>query len=80
MLSEFYDPSRKYIYLWDDNFLGYHKFNEILDEIESTGRYFQFRQVPDIRLMAEKRRNDFPRGSIKVLISSPLIHLKTSML
>lgn len=50
-LSEFYEPSRKYIYLWDDNLLGYNKFNEILDEIQSTGRYFQFRQGLDIRLM-----------------------------
>jgi hypothetical protein len=64
-LSEFYDPSRKYIYLWDDNFLGYNKWNEILDEVEATGRYFQFRQGIDIRLMTEEKAKRFSRMKYK---------------
>lgn len=50
-VSEFLDNSRPGIYLWDDNFLGYPKWVEILDELESTGKYFQFRQGLDIRLL-----------------------------
>lgn len=54
-ISEFYDPSRKGIYLWDDNFLGYQKWNEVLDELEETHKPFQFRQGLDIRLMTEEK-------------------------
>jgi hypothetical protein len=54
-ISEFFDPSRKHIYLWDDNFLAYGKWNEVLDELECTGRSFQFRQGLDIRLMTEDK-------------------------
>lgn len=54
-IKEFFDPSRKYIYLWDDNILGYSKWEEVFDELESTGRYFQFRQGMDIRLMTDKK-------------------------
>jgi len=53
-ISEFLDNSRPYIYLWDDNFLAYSGHNEILDELEKTGKPFQFRQGLDIRLMTEK--------------------------
>ena len=54
-ISEFYDPRRKYIYLWDDNFLGFSGWAEILDEVVKTGRYFQFRQGLDIRLLTEEK-------------------------
>jgi len=68
-LLEFYDPSRRYVYLWDDNFLGFIDHAEkprgkknddgitwkaLLDELIRTGRAFQFRQGLDIRLMTPK--------------------------
>lgn len=54
-VSEFLDDSRPYIYLWDDNFLAYGGWEEILDELEDTGKPFQFRQELDIRLLNGKR-------------------------
>lgn len=54
-VSEFLDESRPYIYLWDDNFLAYQGWEKILDELEATGKPFQFRQGLDVRLLNEKR-------------------------
>ncbi|MDO4556011.1 MAG: hypothetical protein Q4B70_12815 [Lachnospiraceae bacterium] len=42
-VSEFYDPNKPYIYLWDDNFLAFPQWEEILDDLEKTGKPFQFR-------------------------------------
>ncbi|MHB1346079.1 MAG: radical SAM protein, partial [Candidatus Humimicrobiaceae bacterium] len=64
-LNEFFDPKRKNIYLWDDNFLGYHKWNEILDELEETGKYFQFRQGLDLRLMTDEKAKRFSKVKYK---------------
>lgn len=56
-VSEFYDPSRPKIYLWDDNIMAAPPkvFNEVMSELKETGRYFQFRQGLDIRLMTEEK-------------------------
>jgi len=54
-VREFYDPTRPYIYLWDDNFLSYGGWEAILDDLESTGKPFQFRQGLDIRLMTDRK-------------------------
>lgn len=54
-VSEFLDKSRKSIYLWDDNFLGYDKWHDVLDELSETGKSFQFRQGLDMRLMTEEK-------------------------
>ncbi len=54
-VEEFYDPARPYIYLWDDNFLAYSGWEAILDDIEATGKPFQFRQGLDIRLMTDRK-------------------------
>ncbi len=54
-VNEFLDLNRKYINLWDDNFLGYSNWHEVLEELNSTGRPFQFRQGLDIRLMTEEK-------------------------
>jgi len=40
--------------LLDDNFLAYSKWEEVLDEIEETGKPFQFNQGLDIRLLNER--------------------------
>ncbi|MCQ2752513.1 MAG: hypothetical protein MJ189_05400 [Coriobacteriales bacterium] len=54
-VSEFLDPSRPYIYLWDDNFLAFSGWEDILEELQATGKPFQFRQGLDIRLLTEKK-------------------------
>ena len=54
-VEEFLDKSRKYIYLWDDNILGYPKWKEVFDELNATGKAFQFRQGMDMRLMTEEK-------------------------
>lgn len=54
-ISEFLDEKRSAIYLWDDNFLAYGKWEEILDELEATQKPFQFRQGLDLRLMTERK-------------------------
>ncbi len=56
---EFYDESKPYIYLWDDNILAYPKWNEVLDELEATGKPFQFRQGIDLRLMTDEKAKRF---------------------
>lgn len=54
-VKEFYDPSRKYIYLWDDNIFAYNKWHEVFDELAEVNKPFQFRQGLDIRLMEEDK-------------------------
>lgn len=54
-VSEFVDDTRPYIYLWDDNFLAYPKWESVLDELEATGKPYQFRQGLDIRLLNQKK-------------------------
>lgn len=54
-VGEFFDEDRRYIYLWDDNVLGYPKWQDVLDELDDTGRRFQFRQGLDMRLMSEEK-------------------------
>lgn len=53
-LNEFFDPSRPAICLWDDNFLAYTGWEQIFDDLEATGKPFQFRQGLDIRLMTDR--------------------------
>jgi len=54
-VREFFDPTRPYIYLWDDNFFAYGGWEKILDDLEATGKPFQFRQGLDVRLMTDKK-------------------------
>jgi hypothetical protein len=53
-VDEFLDHERKYIYLLDDNFLGYPDWEEILHSLDETGKKYKFIQGLDIRLL-----NDF---------------------
>lgn len=62
-VNEFFDESRPYIYLWDDNILAYSYWEEVLDSIESTGRQFQFRQGLDLRLMTDNKAKRFNNTS-----------------
>lgn len=54
-VSEFLDVKKPFIYLWDDNVLAYSGWREIFDELDATGKPFQFRQGLDLRLMNEER-------------------------
>ena len=49
---------RPYIYLWDDNFLAYPNWEDLLDELIATKRPFQFRQGLDERLLAQNKRGE----------------------
>ncbi|UDQ98285.1 hypothetical protein AAEX28_15055 [Lentisphaerota bacterium WC36G] len=60
-LSEFLDESKKAIYLWDDNFLACSEWREILDELEASGKPFQFRQGIDIRLLTDEKAERLSR-------------------
>lgn len=60
-VSEFYNPEKKRIYLWDDNFMACKDWEIILDELDATGRPFQFRQGLDLRLMTEKKAKRFSK-------------------
>jgi len=54
-LSEFLDPTRKKICLLDDNFLGCHNWKEMLLELQSTGKSFQFKQGLDERILTDEK-------------------------
>lgn len=54
-LSDFVDPSRPIIYLWDDNFLASKNWKSLLFELQATNRPFQFRQGLDIRLLNQEK-------------------------
>ncbi len=56
-VSEFYDETRPRIYLWDDNILAASPVvvKKVFDDLNSTGKPFQFRQGMDIRLITPKK-------------------------
>lgn len=56
-VSEFLDPTRKRIYLWDDNIMAAPPavFTEVINDLIATGKPFQFRQGMDIRLMTDAK-------------------------
>lgn len=54
-LTEFYDPNRKKICLLDDNFLGFPKWREMLQELQATGKPFKFKQGLDERLLTDEK-------------------------
>lgn len=60
-LEWFHDKSRPYIYLWDDNFLAYPNWKELLQKLIDTKRPFQFRQGLDERMLAGPDGEDMAR-------------------
>jgi hypothetical protein len=54
-LDEFYDESRKFIILLDDQFLGYSGWEPLFDELVATGKEFQFKQGLDLRTLTDKK-------------------------
>lgn len=54
-LSEFVDTNRKKICLLDDNFLGHPDWKNMLLELQSTGKQFQFKQGLDERILTDEK-------------------------
>lgn len=54
-VSEFLDPSRKYICLLDDNVLSCRHWKAIFEELNATGKRFQFKQGMDERLLTDEK-------------------------
>lgn len=54
-LSEFVDESRKKICLLDDNFLGCPNWRALLEELQATGKPFQFKQGLDERILTDEK-------------------------
>ncbi len=54
-LNDFVDNDRPYIYLWDDNFLNYPGWKELLQALIDTGKPFQFRQGLDERRLDKEQ-------------------------
>lgn len=54
-LAEFYDPERPKICLLDDNFFGYPGWRDTLQELQSTGKPFKFKQGLDERLLTDEK-------------------------
>lgn len=54
-LKEFFDPSRKYICLLDDNILGYSNWEDIIIQLKNTNKQFQYKQGMDLRIMTDEK-------------------------
>lgn len=60
-VKEFLDNSRPKIYLWDDNIMAAPAkvFKKVMEDLQATGKPFQFRQGMDIRLMTDEKAKLF---------------------
>lgn len=54
-LEEFVDPTRKKICLLDDNVLSHPDWKRIFEELNATGKRFQFKQGMDERLLTDEK-------------------------
>ena len=54
-INEFLDKDRIYVCLLDDNILGYSGWKDIFNELNSTGKKFQFKQGMDERLLTDEK-------------------------
>lgn len=54
-VSEFLDPERRYICLLDDNVLSCRDWRKVFDELNATGKRFQFKQGMDERLLTDEK-------------------------
>lgn len=55
LISEFLDSERKYILLLDDNILSCRDWKSIFEELNATGKRFQFKQGMDERLLTPEK-------------------------
>lgn len=61
-LEDFVDDNRPFIYLWDDNFLSYRNWRELLQKLIDRGKPFQFRQGLDERVLDDERAEMLSRA------------------
>ncbi len=54
-VEEFLDPERKYICLLDDNVLACKAWRSIFNQLNATGKRFQFKQGMDERLLTDEK-------------------------
>ena len=54
-LSEFMDPDRPKLCFLDDNFFACPKWREIIQDVQNTGKRFQFKQGLDERLLTDEK-------------------------
>lgn len=54
-IEEFYDPTRKYICLLDDNIFACKDWKQVFDELIATGHKFYFKQGMDERLLTDEK-------------------------
>lgn len=54
-LSEFMDTDRPKLCFLDDNFFACPKWREIIDDVQNTGKRFQFKQGLDERLLTDEK-------------------------
>ena len=54
-VEEFLDPERKYICLLDDNVLACKEWKDIFNQLNATGKRFQFKQGMDERLLTDEK-------------------------
>ena len=54
-ISEWVDPERKGIYLWDDNIFGSSCWKQVFEELEATKKPYKFRQGLDLRLLTDEK-------------------------
>lgn len=54
-VEEFVDPKRKYICLLDDNILSCKDWRSVFDQLNATGKRFQFKQGMDERLLSDEK-------------------------
>lgn len=54
-VQEFMDPTRKYICLLDDNVLSCRDWRAVFDQLNATGKRFQFKQGMDERLLTDEK-------------------------
>ena len=61
-VKEFDDPTRKYLIMLDDNIFGYPQWRDVFDELEETGKPFQYKQGLDMRLMTDEKARALQRA------------------
>lgn len=54
-VSEFYDPTRKYVVLLDDNILAFPDWERVFDDLDATRKAVRFIQGLDVRLMNKRK-------------------------
>lgn len=55
LVKEFYDETKKYICMLDDNILGFNGWKEIFSELQVLNKPFQFKQGMDERILTTEK-------------------------